>query len=84
MTNKNYYAAMIISDGKKNYPIMQKFDKFDNIAHFFQGRHDIVVANILPTKKDAAAVVMRWREDFRNNGTYMFDDSFYENTEATA
>lgn len=84
MTNKNYYAAMIISDGEKNYPTMQKFDKFDNIAHFFQGRRDIVAANILPTKKEAAAVVMRWREDFRKNGTYMFDDSFCENTEATA
>lgn len=84
MTNKNYYAAMIISDGTKNYPIMQKFDKFDNIAHFFQGRRDIVAANILPTKKEAAAVVMRWREDFKKNGSYMFDDSFGESREVVA
>lgn len=84
MTNKNYYAAMIISDGTKNYPIMQKFDKSDNIAHFFQGRRDIIAANILPTKKEAAAVVINWRESFKENGSYMFDDSFSENTEAIA
>lgn len=84
MTNKNYYAAMIISDGEKNYPIMQKFDKFDNIAHFFQKRRDIIAANILPTKKEAAAVVMRWREDFKKNGSYMFDDSFGESREVIA
>lgn len=71
---KNFYIAVMIEENGKHYAHMIRVTDSTNLHSRLSGIQNIIAANIMPTKKAAAATVTAWNESFKNNGTYLFDD----------
>ena len=72
---KKFYIAVQIKENGKYYAYMLHATETDNILSKLTIKN-IITANIFPTKKAAAAAVNAWRDAYRANGTYLFDETF--------
>lgn len=76
---KNFYLAAFVSEKDKNnkernYAKVIKASKSDNMLSVFNRHKNLKSANICETKKEAERLVKQWNYDFKQNGTYMFDN----------
>ena len=68
-----HYIAVQVEENGKMYAFMIRVHDNHNLWYELSRIKGICAANILPTKKAAAAVVNAWNEMFHYSGIYMFD-----------
>ena len=69
---KSFYIAIQIKDNNKFYAYVIKVNTTDNLLSKLE-INNIITANICDTKKKAEELVNLWNENFKNNGTYLFE-----------
>lgn len=72
---KAYLATTIEKDGKR-YSYIVSVNNRDNLLSVLGRIKGIEHANIYLTKKEAVKTVQFWNECYKNNGTYMFSETF--------
>lgn len=85
---KQFYLAVTVAQDR-NYSIFKekqkapeigyyayvvKVSENDNLKSALTTIGGLVHANIMPSKKAAAAVVNTWNNSYKANGTYLFSD----------
>ena len=70
---KRFYIAAFDSENGKNYAYVLPVSEKNNLCTYLAEHKNIVAANLCPTRKKAADLVIFWNDCFRQNGTYMFD-----------
>ena len=68
------YIAVTIKENGKYYPYVVEVSNEDNLISKLKIK-GIVSANICSSKRAAKELVSIWRDSFKENGTYMFDDA---------
>ena len=77
-TQKIFYFAVSVSDEKNNrYAYAIKVSEGKNILSVLSNHKNIEYAEICHTKKHAAELVTKWNRDYKNNGTYMFNELLF-------
>lgn len=71
---KYVYFAVEVEENGKRYAYVMKDSGNNNLWSRFKSIPGLVSVTIMPTKKQAAAVVTAWNDGYRRNGCYMFDD----------
>jgi hypothetical protein len=71
---KNIYIAVQIKENEKRYAYVIKTTDNNNLLSVLNVK-GIITANIW-SKTDAYKAVEYWNEQFKKNGTYMFDSTF--------
>lgn len=73
--NKTLYIVVDVSENSKNYAYMLKTSACNNLVSLLS-IPGIRSANVCDTKKQAAEIVAAWNAAYKENGTYMFDETF--------
>lgn len=71
---KYFYIAVQVIENGKMYAYYIRENSSRNLWHDLSRIPGICSANIMPTKKAAAATVEAWNAGFKESGIYMFDD----------
>lgn len=71
---KKYYLAITIEKNKKYYSFILTINECDNIISKLNGFKNIKWGNICSTKKQAKLIVENWNYNYKQNGTYLFDN----------
>lgn len=72
---KNFYIVVTVTENGKYYSYIVKTNENNNLISTLAIKN-IVSANLYETKKRAKEIVTTWNETYKNNGTYMFDETF--------
>ena len=72
----NHYIAVTVCEGGKNYAYVVKVREDENLLSKLEIKN-IKTANIFSTKKEAKIIAEYWNKCYKDNGTYMFDESWY-------
>lgn len=70
---KKYWIAAQFEENGKMYACAIPVTESDNLLSKLKIKN-IISANICPTKKAAADLVLYWRKCYQENGNYMFSD----------
>lgn len=71
---KYTYIAIQVEENGKMYAYYIKVHSNTNLWYDLSRINGICAANVMPTKKAAAATVEAWNAGFKESGIYMFDD----------
>ena len=72
---KYTWLALQIEENGKFYAYASRVSTADNLVSKLS-RKSLVTANICTSKKEAAAMVDSWNAAHKENGKYMFSESF--------
>ena len=72
---KYFYFACSAVENEKNYAYTLKISQFDNIFNMLNNLK-LSYANACFTKKQAEKIVETWNENYKKNGTFLFDKDF--------
>lgn len=70
---KYFYIAASYEEDGKNYAYVIKVSSNQNLISIIK-QHAPKIAQICPTKKEAARIVNAWNASYKANGSYMFAD----------
>ena len=72
---KYFYIVVQVEENGKYYAYAIKVSESDNLLSKLKIKN-IVTANIFRTKKRAEEIVEAWNQMYKENGNYMFDETF--------
>ena len=72
---KYFYIVVQVEENGKYYAYAVKVSESDNLLSKLKIKN-IVTANIFRTKKKAEEIVEAWNQMYKENGNYMFDETF--------
>ena len=88
---KNFYIAVTVKQDKNDviftertktecnpgyYSYIIKCTESDNLCCVLGRVGGLLHANLCPTKKRAVEIVTAWNNNYKANGTYLFDETF--------
>lgn len=73
--DKNLYIAITITKNGKHYSYVLKTSAVNNLVSVLN-IPDIVTANVCDTRKQAREIVEYWNKTYKQNNTYLFDETF--------
>ena len=73
---KYFYIVVQVEENGKYYAYAIKVSESDNLLSKLKIKN-IVTANIFRTKKRAEEIVEAWNQMYKENGNYMFDETFF-------
>ena len=72
--NKKHYYVIVEQENGKNYAFTETIRESENLLSVLFKRHPKATSiNAFSTIKCAEEIAIAWNEDFKRNGTYMFD-----------
>ena len=73
---KKFYLAIQICRNEKYAAYLLPVPDYQNVYAMLKDIPDIVCATIFSTKTDAQKTVRAWNDMFKNNGGFLFDETF--------
>ena len=73
---KKFYLAIQICRDEKYAAYLLPVPDYQNVYAMLKDIPDIVCATIFSTKTDAQKTVRAWNDMFKNNGAFLFDETF--------
>lgn len=73
MLKKTHYLIVVVTENNKHYAYMLKVPGCNNLWSMLKDIPGISSANICDSMKAARELVIGWNQDYKNNGTYLFD-----------
>ena len=69
---KKIYLAAICEENEKYYPFVIPIQAGQNIKPILERYNNCPVFHLCETRKQADDLVISWRAEYKNNGSYMF------------
>lgn len=72
---KNFYIVCETEENGLFYAFILRVSDCDNIKNRLENIRGLKAANLCNTKKRAVCVCNAWRDRYRENGVYMFENA---------